>query len=262
MSRIPAGSQTYSKARSQRSANSPTYAVRGDGASVLCSDGKRYTDWTAALGPIVLGYHNEKVDAAVKLAVELGPNFGLPTEYEERVAEQLVRVIPCAERVRFGKNGSDATSAAVRAARALTGRELIVSQGYHGWSLEVGGGPNKNGTVGNGLVDELMGRFGVFGWSANDLPAAIIVEPDAIEINSGNPSGTLEDLRKVCGKVGAVLIFDEVLTGFRLAPGGAQQHYGVPPALACFSKAMGAASISAIVGSSAQWPLTAVSVIR
>lgn len=242
MTLIPAGAQTYSKAPSQFPANAPRYARSGFGASVRCSDGKWYNDWTAALGPIVLGYQHPEVNRAVRNAVSRGPNFGLPTEIEEQVAERLCRIIPGAEAVRFGKNGSDVTAAAVRAARALTGRDLVLSDGYHGWSAEVGGGPNSCGVVDavGSSVRPLMGR----GYTNDhDEVGAVIVEPDRL------PQERLLWLREHCSKVGAVLIFDEVLTGFRLNLGGAQAHYGVRADLVCLSKAMGNGySVAAVCG--------------
>ena len=241
MNHIPAGAQTYSKGPRQFPANAPRYAVRGDGARVLCSDGRWYTDWTAALGPIVLGYRNSEVDRAVLRAMDDGPNFGLPTQIEGQVAERLCRIIPGAEAVRFGKNGSDATAAAVRASRAITGRQHIISLGYHGWSLEVGGGPNKTGVPPN-VNAQIFDAWNI-AYLDDFMPvAALIVEPDASSV-------MLDEMRGECDRRGIVLIFDEVLTGFRLNLGGAQAHYGVRADLVCLSKAMGNGySVSAVLG--------------
>lgn len=242
---IPAGTQTYSKARSQFPAIAPRFAFEGQGARVLCSDGRWYTDWTAALGPIVLGYRHPIVQAAVHKAVDDGPIFGLPTELEGEVAELLVGIVPCAERVRFGKNGSDVTNAAVRAARALTGRDVVVSDGYHGWTVAC---PNPNGMP---LAELALVRPVTAGFGGVDMRtvAAVIVEPDVIQRRDPD---SLTWLRAQCDTAGTLLIFDEVLTGFRLALGGAQAHFGVTPDLACFAKSMANGySCSAVVGTKA-----------
>ena len=242
MSRIPAGAQTYSKCRSQLPANAPDYAVRGDGAKVLCSDGRRYTDWTAALGPVVLGYRHSDVDDAVIEQVRRGPNFGLPSGLEESTAELLCSLVPGMEKVRFGKGGGESCAAAVRAARAITGRLTIVSVGYHGWHAEVGGGPNKSGVLlGNRREVMELEETRAYLYDSQQV-AAYIIEPDRYL--------GLDYLRSDCDRTGALLIFDEVLTGFRLALGGATSHYGVIPDLAVFSKAMGNGySVSAVAGS-------------
>ena len=229
----PGQTATYSKGRSQLPYNAPDYAVSGRGAHVEGSDGRTYTDWTAALGAILLGYRDPDVDVAVRKQTYRGSLFGLPTSLEHEVAAELLALLPW-ERgaLKYGKNGSDATSAAVRAARAITGRDYIISQGYHGfqdWSV-----PNKNGVpVGvQRLTHEWTPITSLKDWIPTDDFAAVIVEPDAV-----GKIG-LEYLRGWTSGCGSLLIFDEVLTNFRIPGVFAAKHYGVTPDMICGGKAI------------------------
>ncbi|HSG63395.1 MAG TPA: aminotransferase class III-fold pyridoxal phosphate-dependent enzyme, partial [Gammaproteobacteria bacterium] len=131
---IPLGAQTFSKSKTQFPVGvSPLFAASGKGAELVDVDGNRYVDFINALAAVLIGYADERVNAAVAEQLERGVTFSLSTELEMEVAERLVALVPCAEQVRFGKNGSDATAAAVRLARACTGRERIAACGYHGW---------------------------------------------------------------------------------------------------------------------------------
>jgi glutamate-1-semialdehyde 2,1-aminomutase/spore coat polysaccharide biosynthesis protein SpsF len=206
-------------------------------------DGNEYIDYIQGLLPNILGYAHEGVNAAVARQLSHGHSFSLPHPVEVELAERLTRIIPCAEQVRFGKNGSDATSGAVRAARAGTDRERIACCGYHGWQDWYIGSTTRNAGV-PGAVRALTHPF-----AYNDLDslrrvldehrgefAAVIMEP----VNFWPPSpGFLEGVKEVAHDHGALLIFDEICSGFHLGLGGAQKRFGVTPDMACFGKAMG-----------------------
>ncbi|HET6491534.1 MAG TPA: aminotransferase class III-fold pyridoxal phosphate-dependent enzyme [Burkholderiales bacterium] len=251
---IPQGSQTYSKSHHQfvRGAM-PQFLARGAGCRVVDVDGNEYIDYVLGLLPIVLGYRDPDVDHAIRTQLELGITFSLPTALEADLAERLVRLIPCAEMVRFGKSGSDVTSAAVRLARAYTGREKIMICGYHGWhdwyiattSRSIG----IPEAVRSQSVPVAYGRLDIVESMLKAEPdtfAGIILEPLTAQ---EPPVGFLEGLRELTHRFGALLIFDEIVTGFRINLGGAQKEYGVTPDLACFGKAMAnGMPISAVVG--------------
>lgn len=250
---IPCGTQTLSKAPNQFIGGvSPKYLTKGKGAHVTDVDGNDYIDYPMALGAIILGHAYPAVNEAVARQIQDGTLYTLMHPLEVEVAELLTDVIPCAERVRFGKNGSDVTMAAVRVARAATGREKIAYCGYHGWQdwFAVTTPLNKgipamfkelihpfefnNPASLAELLDAHPGEF-----------AVVIMEQGAVEPQDK----FLHKVRDLAHKHGALFILDEIVTGFRFAPGGAQQLYGVTPDLACFGKAMGNGfPISAIVG--------------
>jgi glutamate-1-semialdehyde 2,1-aminomutase/spore coat polysaccharide biosynthesis protein SpsF len=251
---IPLGSQTFSKSRMQFPVGiAPQFLDRGKGARVWDVDGNEYVDLVSALLPVVLGYCDPDVDAAVRAQMERGTVLSLSTELEVELAERLAQIIPCAEMVRFGKNGSDATSAAIRLARAFTGRDRIAICGYHGWQDWYIGSTVRNKGIPK-AVCELSHRF-VY----NDIDslqsllaahpgefAAVIMEPMNLDLPR---DGFLEKVRDLAHVHGALLIFDEVITGFRYALGGAQEYFGVTPDLAAFGKAMGnGLPIAAVVG--------------
>lgn len=239
---IPLGAQTFSKSHLQYPQPSPLFLSHGDGALVWDVDGNEYVDLVSALLPNVLGYRDPDVDTAIRRQLGSGISFSLATELEAELAETLRRLIPCAEMARFGKTGTDATTAAIRLARAFTGRDrVLICGGYHGWadwSVE------RNLGVPD-LVSRLSDRH-PFGHLPKYVPwdgyAACIVEPES------NPE-FLKYLREKCDENGTVLIFDEVITGFRFDLGGAQTLCGVTPDLACFGKAMAnGMPLSAVVG--------------
>jgi len=252
--RVPGASQTFSKGANQfvRGA-SPLFLDRGQGARVWDVDGREYLDTTMALCAVSLGYADPDVDAAVIGQLERGVIFTLPHPLEAEVAELLSRVIPCAEMVRFGKNGSDATSGAVRLARAFTGRDVIATCGYHGWQDWYVGTTTRS----LGVPKSVRALTRTFTYNRietleqlfDEHPgqvAAVIMEPVGIE--APRPQ-FLESVRELCTRHGTLLIFDEIVTGFRLAPGGAQEHFGVLPDLACFGKGMSNGyPLSALVG--------------
>lgn len=247
--RIPLGAQTFSKSKFQYPDGSPLFVSHGDGAYIYDVDGNDYVDLVSALLPNILGYRDVDVDRAVRNQLDRGISLSLSTDLEAQLAERLCQIIPCAEMVRFGKTGSDVTTAAVRLARRHTNKQVILSAGYHGWhgwsisqdGMRAGGVPYQV----KGLVHTL--DYGDFEQVTNLLAniesvAAIIVEPET------NPD-YLKHLRKECNRTGTVLIFDEVITGFRWHIGGAQTYWNVTPDLACFGKAMGnGLPISALVG--------------
>jgi glutamate-1-semialdehyde-2,1-aminomutase len=240
---LPGITQTYSKAPDQQVEGVyPVFLDRGEGCRVWDLDGNAYIDYPCALGPMVLGYGDPAVNAAVTERVAAGPCFSLGHSLEVEVAELLVEMVPGAEMVRFLKTGSEATTAAVRLARAATGREQVAMCGYHGWHDWAIGHTTRNAGVPRAVRDL------THQWTYNDLDslrqvlaahpgevAAVIMEPVGVEAPA---PGFLEGVRALAHEHGALLVFDEVITGFRLAPGGAQEYFGVIPDLAAFGKAM------------------------
>jgi dTDP-4-amino-4,6-dideoxygalactose transaminase/glutamate-1-semialdehyde aminotransferase len=252
---IPAGTQTLSKGPTQFvQGPSPIFLARGEGAHVWDVDGNRYLDYPMALGPVILGYGDPSVDAAIRRQLEDGITFSLPHPLEVEVAERIVALCPGVEAVRFGKSGSDAVSAAVRAARALTGRDIVLVAGYHGWHDWYAGATARAA----GVPEAVRGLVHTFRFNdAEDLAraldehrgqvAAVVLEPSAAEAPA---NGYLQRAVELAGAHGALSVFDEVITGFRLAPGGARQRYGVEPDLSCYGKALGnGMPISAVAGS-------------
>ncbi|MCD9023666.1 aminotransferase class III-fold pyridoxal phosphate-dependent enzyme [Cohnella silvisoli] len=251
---IPLGSQTFSKSKTQYPHEvSPYFIERGLGSRVWDADGNEYIDFVNSLGAVTLGYRDPDVDAAVKLQMDNGVSFSLPHKLEMLVAEKLTELIPCAEMVRFGKNGSDATAGAIRLARAHTGRDHVAVCGYHGWQDWYIGSTARH--LGVPLaVRELTHSFTynrldtlekLFAEYPGQI-AAVILEP----MNVARPEpGFLEGVKRLCGQNGSVLVFDETITGFRFDLGGAQRSYGVTPDLATFGKGMANGyPISAVVG--------------
>ena len=251
---IPSGTQTFSKGPTQFvQGAAPVFLKRGRGSHVWDVDGNEYIDYPMALGPIILGHNYPAVTAAVTRQIKDGTTFSLPHALEVEVAEMLVETIPCAQMVRFGKNGSDVTAGAVRAARAFTGKDMVACCGYHGWQDWYIGTTTRNKGVPE-AVEQLTVTFDYNNISSlervfSEHPAqvaAVIMEPVGIVEPAKD---FLQQVQKITKENGALLIFDEVITGFRLALGGAQEYFGVIPDLACFGKAMANGyPISAIVG--------------
>ena len=251
---IPAFTQTLSKNPTQWVQGvAPAYVARASGAHVWDVDGNRYIDFPMALGPVILGYAHPAVDEAIERQLRDGIVFTLAHPIEVEVAERIVELVPGAERVRFAKTGSDATSAAVRLARAYTGRESVLACGYHGWHDWYIGSTSRAGGVPE-AVRALIGTFEFNDLASLDAAldgqggttAAVILEPCGAE----EPApGFLTGVAERAHSAGAVLIFDEIITGFRLAAGGAQERYGVRADLATFGKALGnGMPISALAG--------------
>ena len=251
---IPLGSQTFSKSyRSFPRGAAPAFLVRGQGGHVWDVDGNEYVDLVCGLLPIVLGYDDAEVTAAVEAQLRRGITFSLGTELEVELAEELVDLIPCAEMVRFGKNGSDVTAGAIRLARAYTGRERVAVCGYHGWQDWYIGSTSMH----RGVPEAVRGLTHAFTY--NDLDslervltthrdecAAVIMEP----MTTTDPApGFLAGVRDLAHAHGALFILDEIITGFRFHVGGAQALFGVTPDLATFGKSMAnGLPIAALVG--------------
>jgi glutamate-1-semialdehyde 2,1-aminomutase len=251
---IPLASQTFSKSRTQYPVGvSPLYLERGEGSHVWDVDGNEYVDFVSSLASVTLGYKDPDVDAAVRAQLDNGVILSLPHKIEAEVAELICEMVPCAEMVRFGKNGSDATAGAIRIARAFTGRDHIALCGYHGWQDWYIGSTARNLGVPKATQDlshsfafnDLGSATALFDQFPDQI-AAIIIEP----MNVAYPApGFLEGLKQLAHDRGAVLIFDETITGFRFANGGAQEFFGVTPDLACFGKGLANGyPVSAVAG--------------
>jgi glutamate-1-semialdehyde 2,1-aminomutase len=251
---MPSASQTYSKSyRYYCEGAAPAFIERGEGCRLWDVDGNSYIDYLLALGPITLGYADPAVDEAIKRQLRKGIVFSQPSPLEVELAEVIVDIVPSAELVRFVKNGSDATSAAVRLARAYTGRDVVLSCGYHGmqdWYI----GSSENNLGVPQAVQDLIETFPFNDIAALEAAldrhdgavAAVIMEP----LRTEEPlPGYLAKVRELTTKRGVVLIFDEVVTGFRVALGGAQSRYGVTPDLTALGKGMAnGMPLSAVVG--------------
>lgn len=250
----PLAAQTFSKSyRYFCRGTAPSYVEYGKGCYLYDIDGNEFIDFMCALGPITVGYNDERINKAVAQQLEKGASFSLQHPVEVELAEKVCQIIPCAEMVRFVKNGGDATTAAIRLARAYTGKDMILMSGYHGmhdWSI----GASENGKGVPKAVCDLTKTFKYndVGDLKNKLEenkgkvAAVILEP----IQSNGPlDGYLESVKELTHSYGAVLIFDEVVSGFRYALGGASELYGVVPDMASFGKGMGNGfAISAVAG--------------
>jgi len=251
---IPLGSQTFSKSSTQYPYGvSPFFITRGSSSHVWDADGNEYVDFVNSLAAITLGHKDPDVDAAVMRQLQQGVIFSLPHPIEIEVAEKIIEMVPCAEMVRFGKNGSDATAGAIRLARAYTGRDHVAVCGYHGWQDWYIGSTSRNRGVPKATSDlthkfaynNLDSLIEVFNQWPNNI-AAVILEPANVAMPN---QGYLEAVKEITSKHGALLIFDETITGFRYANGGAQELFGVVPDLATFGKGIANGyPISAIAG--------------
>ena len=237
----------------------PRFITRADGAYLWDEDGRRYIDYVCSWGPMILGHNHPVIREAVERAVKDGLSFGAPTRREVEIARLITEMVPHVEMVRMVNSGTEAVMSAVRLARGATGRDKIIKfEGcYHGHSdcllvnagsstLADDGRPSSAGVPQDIVRHTLTARF-------NDLAsvealidawpgqiACVIVEPVAANMGVVGPApGFLQGLRDLCDRSGALLIFDEVITGFRLAPGGAQQYFGVRADLVTFGKIIG-----------------------
>jgi glutamate-1-semialdehyde 2,1-aminomutase len=245
----------------------PLFITAGKGSKIYDADGKAYIDYVGSWGPLILGHAHPEIIETVKETAEKGTSFGAPTELEVRIAEKIIEMVPSVEMVRMVNSGTEATMSAIRLARGFTGRSKIVKfEGcYHGhgdsFLIKAGSGaltfgePNSPG-VPQGIaretltaqfndlasVEALFERFG-------DQIAALIVEPIAGNMGVIPPAeGFLAGLRRLCDTHGALLIFDEVMTGFRVHPGGAQTLYGITPDLTTMGKVIGGGLPAAAYG--------------
>ena len=236
----------------------PIFIKSGKGAYISDEDGNKYIDFVGSWGPLILGHAPDAVIEAIKSAAERGTSYGAPTVAETMMAEQIVKMVPSVDMVRMVNSGTEATMSALRLARGFTGRELFVKfEGcYHGHAdsflIKAGSGaitlglPDSPGVTSGTAKDTLIAGYNdlasvekLFAEHGNKI-AAIIVEPVAGNMGVVLPQkGFLQGLRDITKKHGALLIFDEVITGFRLAKGGAQEYYGVMPDLTTLGKIIG-----------------------
>lgn len=253
---IPAGAHTYSKGDDQFPELSPGFIVRGKGTKVWDPDGNEFLDWGMGLRSVILGHADKRVLDAVKEQLELGANFTRPSTIEAEVAEMLVEMIPSAEMVKFAKNGSDATTAAVKLSRAYTGRDVVIRcQDHPFFSVNdwfIGDTACNSGVP---LATQQLTKH----FQYNDIEslekvlnenngkvACVILEPAA---TTDPKPGFLEKVKDLTHQHGAVFILDEMISGFRWHQQGAQTYYGVTPDLSTFGKAIGNGfSVSALVG--------------
>jgi glutamate-1-semialdehyde 2,1-aminomutase len=253
---IPGGAHTYSKGDDQFPELSPGFIVRGKGVDVWDVDGNQFIDWGMGLRSVILGHAHPEIIDAVSKQLPFGSNFVRPSPIEIEVAEHLIDLIPCAEMIKFAKNGSDTTTAAVKLARAYTGRDIVIrcaDQPFFSvddWFI--------GNTVCDAGIPEVIKQL-TYNFRYNDFEslqqlvrdfpgqiACIIMEAASTE--APNP-GFLEAIRELTTREGIILIFDEMISGFRFHPKGAQFYYGVTPDLATFGKALANGfSVAALVG--------------
>ncbi|HIF9441071.1 TPA: glutamate-1-semialdehyde 2,1-aminomutase [Photobacterium damselae] len=236
----------------------PLFIERADGAYIFDADGTAYIDYVGSWGPMILGHNHTAIRDAVIEAARNGLSFGAPTEMEITMAEMVSRLVPSMEMVRMVSSGTEATMSAIRLARGFTGRDKIIKfEGcYHGHAdcllVKAGSGALTLGQPSSPGVPEDFAKHTLTCTYNNlesvreafashpDQIACIIVEPVAGNMNCIPPvAGFLEGLRKICDEFGALLIFDEVMTGFRVATGGAQGHYNIKPDLTTLGKVIG-----------------------
>ena len=253
---LPTGASTGSKRAAALYGSAaddlPTHFAAASGAMITDANGYQYLDCTMALGAVALGYAEPRVTAAVIEAVTYGNVSALSDRREVELAERLCAIIPCAERVQFLKSGAESTSAAVRLARTYTAREHIIACGYfgwHDWSSDSAGVPASVRKSVSWVPFDEVGALELAVGAAGSSLAAIIIEPVVEQLPSIE---WLTRARSLCDASGAVLIFDEMKTGFRVAPGGYQEVCGVTPDLATFGKALANGfPLAACVGSEA-----------
>jgi len=249
----------------------PVFIYQGHGSKVVDVDGNSYIDYVGSWGPLILGYAHPKVVEAVCTAAQRGTSFGAPTLAETDLAARIVAVFPSIQKVRLVSSGTEAVMTAVRLARGYTGRDLIIKMAgcYHGHSdsllVAAGSGLAECGTPSSAGVPAALAALTVV-VPYNDIQAvteafavhsgkiaAVLVEPVAANMGVVPPMpGYLAALRQLCDREGAVLIFDEVITGFRVAFGGAQERYGVSADLTCLGKIVGGGLPCAAVGGKAE----------
>lgn len=236
----------------------PIFMKSAKGAYLTDEDDKRYIDYINSWGPMILGHAHEPVVEAIVAKAKLGTSFGTPTELETKIAELAVSMVPNIDKIRFVNSGTEACMSAVRLARGYTKRDKIIkfSGCYHGHSdsflIAAGSGavtfgtPNSPGVTAGTAKDTILARYndlenvsGIIGQNQGEI-AAVIIEPVAGNMGCIPPKeGFLQGLRNLCDANGILLIFDEVMTGFRLAKGGAQELFGIKADIVCFGKVIG-----------------------
>ena len=245
---MPHGSSTTSK-NPTFLPEEPEIIVRGKGCRVWDDKGREFIDFRNSLGPVTLGYCYPEVDEAIKAQMENGIIFGHPTALEAEVSEMLCERIPCAEQARFLKTGGEACSAAIYIARAYTGKDHIIQIGYNGWLNTLGVGarilPTQTSMVKPGVPAAISALYHPAGWNNTEAVeklfeeykgniAAVIVAADYADFEYGKTFYPW--LREITKKNDALLIYDEIVTGFRVALGGVQEYFGVKPDLCVFAK--------------------------
>jgi glutamate-1-semialdehyde 2,1-aminomutase len=253
---IPGGCHTYAKGDDQYPENAPGFIVKGKGCHVWDADGREFIEYGMGLRAVTLGHAYPPVVEAAHRQMLLGENFTRPSPLEVETAEELLSLIPGVEMVKFAKNGSDVTTAAVKLARAYTGRDLVavcvehpffsIDDWFIGSTAMASGIPKtiRNLTV-TFHYNDLASVESLFAEHPGQI-ACLILEAEASEPPANN---FLHELQRLCRKNGALLVFDEMITGFRWHNGGAQTFYGVDPDLSTFGKALGNGfSVSALVG--------------
>jgi glutamate-1-semialdehyde aminotransferase len=237
---IPAYTQTLAKGPGQYVAGvAPKYLQRGKGSHVWDVDGNEFIDFSMAIGPLSLGYAYEPVDRAIREQLADGITFSMMHPLEVEVAELIRDIVPNAEMVRFSKTGADVTSAAIRLARAFTGRSKVICCGYHGWHDWYVSVTDRSLGVPK-AVQDLTHTFDYNDMKSvadalDDDTACAILEPMVFDEPR---DGFLHELKAACRRNGTLLVFDEMWTGFRFALGGAQERFGVQADLMCYSKAI------------------------
>jgi glutamate-1-semialdehyde 2,1-aminomutase len=245
----------------------PPFIVSGQGSHIQDVDGREYVDYVGSWGPLIFGHAHPKVLDAIRRTLERGTSFGAPTELEIQMAERICDMVPSVEMVRMVNSGTEAAMSAVRLARGVTGRDGIIKFAgcYHGhgdsFLIKAGSGaltlgvPDSPGVPSKLAKDTLVARYNDPGSVAElfeehrDHIAAVIVEPVAGNMGVVPPSsGFLSGLRHICDRYGSLLIFDEVITGFRLARGGAQERFGILPDLTVLGKIVGGGLPAAAYG--------------
>ena len=255
---IPGGVNSPVRAMRAVGLDEPLFVRRGEGAYLEAADGNRYVDWVMSWGPLLYGHADPETVAAVTEAAQDGTSFGAPTEREVELAAEIVDAVPSVEQVRLVSSGTEASMSALRLARAATRRDRIIKFAgcYHGHVdallASAGSGvatlgiPSSPGVPSAVAADTIVCRFNDLDGAAAAVSqhveglACIVVEPVAGNMGVVPPApGFLEGLRKLCDAAGALLVFDEVITGFRVARGGAQERYGVQPDLTVLGKIVG-----------------------
>jgi glutamate-1-semialdehyde 2,1-aminomutase len=264
---IPGGVSSPVRAMRSVGRDHPLFAARGEGGCLIDADGNRYVDWVLSWGPLIAGHAHPRVVEAVSRAAADGTSFGAPTELELRLAREVVAAVPSVDMVRFVSSGTEATMSAVRLARAFTGRTKLLkfAGGYHGHVdallAQAGSGlatlaiPSTPGVPAAVTADTLICPYNdldavrTLAERHGDDLACVIVEPVAGNMGVVPPRpGFLEGLRAVCNGTGALLVADEVITGFRVAYGGAQERLAFRPDLTCLGKILGGGVPAAAFG--------------
>ncbi|MBN1623107.1 MAG: aminotransferase class III-fold pyridoxal phosphate-dependent enzyme [Clostridia bacterium] len=248
---VAGGSSTGSK-RARLIPEEPMVIERGKGCRVYDANGREFIDFRNSLGPVTLGYSHPEVNEAIIRQLEKGIVYGHPGVLEAEAAEKICGIIPCAEKVRFLKTGGEAVAACIKLARSYTGRKRIIQIGYNGWLNTLGSGARVNPRdraegVPKGIVEELSFLHHTVEWNDTSTIdelfelhqgeiAAIIVAADYKGMEDG--AEFYPYLRKICNENETVLVFDEIVTGFRVALGGVSEYFNVTPDLAVFAKGM------------------------